>query len=89
LAGIILSYSERSERYVRFGQQAHADTFAVAEAEHEEILAALVAGEAETAGALMARHLAHTATTVLTDLDDCFNALTVAQSLRMCVGDSV
>lgn len=89
LARIILSYSERTERYVRFGQQAHADAFAVAEAEHEQILAALVAGESETAGALMARHLAHTATTVLTDLDGCSQALTVAQSLQMCAGDSV
>lgn len=89
LAGIILSYSERTERYVRFGQQAHADAFAVAEAEHEQILGALVAGAADTAGALMARHLAHTATTVLADLDDGFEALTVAESLKMCAGGSV
>ncbi|MEW5812740.1 MAG: GntR family transcriptional regulator [Actinomycetota bacterium] len=89
LAGIILSYSERTERYVRFGQQAHADTFAVAEAEHEQILSALVAGDMETAGAMMARHLAHTATTVLADLDSDFEALTVAQSLQMCVSGSL
>jgi len=86
LAGIILSYSERTERYVRFGQQAHADTFAVAEAEHEQILTALAAGEVAAAGASMARHLAHTAATVLADLDGDFEALTVAQSLQMCAG---
>jgi len=89
LAGIILSYSERSERYVRFGQRAHADTFAVAEAEHERLLTALVEGQGETAGASMAHHLAHTAATVLADLDAGFEAVTVAQSLQMCGGGSL
>ena len=86
LAGIILSYSERTERYVRFGQQAHADTFAVAEAEHEQILTAVVNGEVDAAGSLMARHLAHTAATVLGDLDPNFEAVTMSESLQMCAG---
>ncbi|NMO01982.1 GntR family transcriptional regulator [Gordonia sp. TBRC 11910] len=83
LARIILSYSERTERYLRFVQQSHPDAFAAAEDEHERILAALTSGDADGGSALMARHLAHTATSVLADLDDEFDATTVQQALSM------
>ncbi|WP_433602426.1 GntR family transcriptional regulator [Nocardia sp. CA-135953] len=86
LARIILSYSERTERYLRFVQQAHPDSFAAAEHEHEEILAALVAGDAECAGSLMAHHLSRTATRVLADLAAGGDGPTVRQALAMARG---
>lgn len=83
LARIILSYSERTERYLRFVQRAHPDKFAAAEAEHERILDSLVSGDVERSSTLMAQHLAHTAIGVLNDLDPAFDGVTVRQALQM------
>jgi DNA-binding GntR family transcriptional regulator len=83
MARIILPYSERTERYVRFGQRAHPDSFATAAREHKQILAALVAGDVDQSGSLMALHLEHTAQLVVGDLDASFNAITVRESLHM------
>ena len=68
LAEIILSYSERSERYLRYAQNTHPRTFATARVEHERILRLIKAGDADGASALMASHLAKTAMLVLEGL---------------------
>ena len=83
LARIILSCSERTERYLRFVQRSHSDAFAVADREHQGILAALVEGDAPRAGTLMAEHLSHTATMVLNDLHADNQCTTVQQALAM------
>ncbi|GLE53636.1 GntR family transcriptional regulator [Mycobacterium montefiorense] len=83
LARIILSYSERSERYLRFAQQTHPDAFEVAEQEHIRILDALIAGQPDHAGSLMAQHLASTALRVLADLDGNVEGLSVQEALNM------
>jgi DNA-binding GntR family transcriptional regulator len=86
LARIIHSYSELSERYLRFAQLEHPTTFAAARDEHERILEGLVAGEAEATGALMARHLAKTAELVLADLGFSEERGAVQEALRMAGG---
>jgi DNA-binding GntR family transcriptional regulator len=67
LLQVINSYSERSERYLRLYQRWHPQSFSVAHDEHEGILRAVVAGDRLKSAALMARHLAATALTVLHD----------------------
>lgn len=86
LAEIILSYSERSERYLRYAQNTHPRTFATARAEHEEILALIMAGDADGASSLMASHLAKTAMLVLEGLGVQTEDGVVEQALRMAGG---
>jgi DNA-binding GntR family transcriptional regulator len=83
LARTILSCSERTERYLRFGQRVHPDAFVAAEQEHRQILAALVGGDVHRAGTLMAEHLSHTATLVVTNLQADNQCATVGQALAM------
>lgn len=68
LAHLIESLSERSERYLRFAQVVHPDTFTRAECEHREILHKVVTGDGAGASHDMARHLATTAALVVRDL---------------------
>jgi DNA-binding GntR family transcriptional regulator len=86
LAEIILSYSERSERYLRYAQNTHPRTFAAARAEHERILRLIKAGDADGASALMASHLAKTAMLVLEGLGVETKDGVVQQALTMAGG---
>jgi DNA-binding GntR family transcriptional regulator len=86
LAEIILSYSERSERYLRYAQNTHPRTFATARVEHERILRLIKAGDADGASALMASHLAKTAMLVLEGLGVETKDGVVEQALTMAGG---
>lgn len=86
LAEIILSYSERSERYLRYAQNTNPNTFATARTEHERILRLIESGDAEGASALMASHLATTAVLVLKGLGVPTDDGVVAQALAMAGG---
>ncbi|MBF4571851.1 GntR family transcriptional regulator [Herbiconiux sp. VKM Ac-1786] len=87
LARLILSYSERTERYLRFAQLAHPGAFGSAELEHQAILDALRSGDAARGGALMAEHLSHTARIVLADLGSTDEAgSTITEALAMSTG---
>ena len=68
LSSMIESLSERSERYLRFALTTRSETFAEAEAEHEEILRLILAGDRAAASVVMARHLGATARQVLRGL---------------------
>jgi len=86
LAEIILSYSERSERYLRYAQNANPNTFAIARAEHARILRLIGSGDADGASALMASHLATTAMLVLKGLGVRTKDGVVEQALTMAGG---
>lgn len=66
---VIVSYSERSERYMRLHQILHPQSYIDAHIDHMSILAAVVEGDPQAAGARMARHLSRTSLTVLHDVD--------------------
>jgi len=86
LAEIILSYSERSERYLRYAQNTNPNTFATARAEHRRILRLIKSGDADGASALMASHLATTALLVLNGLGVQTKDGVVEQALVMAGG---
>jgi DNA-binding GntR family transcriptional regulator len=86
LAEIIRSYSERSERYLRYAQISHPRTFAAARAEHKRILRLIKTGDADGASALMARHLAKTALLVLEGLGVQTANGVVEQAVKMAGG---
>lgn len=86
LAEIILSYSERSERYLRHAQNTAPGTFAAARVEHERILGLIMDGDAQGASAMMATHLAKTAMLVLEGLGVETKDGVVEQALKMAGG---
>ncbi len=83
---VINSYSERSERYLRLYQIWHPQSFLVAHEEHEAILEAAQSGDPAKAGKLMARHLAHTALTVLRDVSPDAPGYAIQNALAMATG---
>lgn len=83
---VINSYSERSERYLRLYQLWHPQSFIAAQREHEEILDSVQNGEPAKTGKLMARHLAHTALTVLRDVSPDASGHVIQQALAMVTG---
>ncbi|MDT0183952.1 GntR family transcriptional regulator [Microbacterium sp. ARD31] len=83
LARVIRSYSERTERYVRLHQVLHPNSYAGAQADHEGILDALLAGDRDLAGMRMAHHLATTSLTVLRDVSPDASGVTIAEALQM------
>ena len=86
LSQLILSYSERTERYLRFAQKAHPQAFASAHSEHVAILDAVRRGDVMRGGALMGEHLSHTALIALGDLGDSSGGVTIREALAMSVG---
>ncbi|MDX2546983.1 GntR family transcriptional regulator [Streptomyces sp. WI04-05B] len=82
----ITSYAERSERYVRAAQARRPDAFVRRRQEHYDLFTAVVAGQAERAARLSARHLARTAGWVLGDLAPDRASHDVAQALAMVCG---
>lgn len=83
LMRVIDSYSERSERYLRLYQLWHPQSFSVAHNEHVHILDAIVLGDRDLAGSLMAGHLAHTSVTVLADVAPDAEGAAVAEALAL------
>lgn len=83
LMRVIDSYSERSERYVRLHQLRHPHSFSIAHDEHVHILDAIVLGDRDLAGSLMANHLAHTSATVLADMAADAKGLASAEALAI------
>lgn len=80
------SYSERSERYVKLGQDRHPDGAPQRRREHYELFAAVVAGEARRAVRLIASHLAGAAHLVIEDLAPGREARDVQQATDMICG---
>jgi DNA-binding GntR family transcriptional regulator len=66
---VITSHSERSERYVRMHQILDPHSYREAHADHVDILAALIAGDADSAARRLARHLSHTSLAVLQNVN--------------------
>jgi DNA-binding GntR family transcriptional regulator len=64
----VVSYAERSERYLRLFQVWRPQSFAGALHEHQLILDAVSGDDPRPAVELMARHLSHTALAVMEDL---------------------
>ncbi|WP_128642878.1 GntR family transcriptional regulator [Rhodococcus opacus] len=87
LARTVNSFSERSERYLRLYQIWHPQPFDTAHQEHEAILAAVAGNYPAEAATLMARHLAHTALTVLRDLSPNSTHHAVLEAVAMVSGD--
>lgn len=83
---VINSYSERSERYLRLYQIWHPQSFIIAQHEHEAILESVQNGEPAKSGKLMARHLAHTALTVLRDVSPDAPGYAIQNALAMATG---
>jgi DNA-binding GntR family transcriptional regulator len=86
LVSTINSYSERSERYLRLYQIWHPASFAAARADHEEILRAVQGTDDAYTGECMAKHLAHTARTVMADVSADARAHAIDAALAMAVG---
>lgn len=68
VARTVISYAERSERYLRLFQVWRPQSFADALHEHKVILEAVTGEDPRRAGELMACHLSHTALAVMQDL---------------------
>lgn len=68
LRRFITSSAARSERYIRLDQVLHPDSFTIAHDEHRGILDAVIAGDPERAGRMVASHLARTAVHVMRDV---------------------
>jgi DNA-binding GntR family transcriptional regulator len=83
---VINSYSERSERYLRLYQMWHPRSHLDAQHEHEGILEAVRGTDPALAGARMARHLAHTALTVLNDVSVDASGRAIQEALDMVAG---
>jgi DNA-binding GntR family transcriptional regulator len=89
LARVIEPVAERSERYRRtsmFG--APARTWEIGNDEHEAIVAACEARDAQRASVLLARHLARSALTVLAKVAPDEEPVAVRTSLQMVQGAS-
>lgn len=80
------SYAERSERHVRAAQIGHPDFFDKGRQEHYELFVAVLGGEGERAGRLVASHLTRTAMSVIADYAPGYDAYAVRSALAM-VGD--
>ena len=78
----IASYAEQSDRYVRAYQSRHRDHFPQRHREHAAILAAVQDGDRNTAGRLMAEHLAGTAFRVLGDFAPGRDALAIRTAIE-------
>jgi DNA-binding GntR family transcriptional regulator len=83
---VIKSYAERSERYVRLYWLWHPQAHADAQREHEAILEAVEGTDSTLSGVLMARHLSHTALTVLNDVSVDASGHAIQQALSMASG---
>lgn len=83
LQRVIVSYAERSERFLRAHQRAHPRAFLAADRQHREILDALVDGAAERVGSLMGAHLSHTSLAVLNEAGPGHPALATRAALAM------
>ena len=83
LVRVIHSYSERTERYVRLHQMRHQEANAIARAEHEGILEAVISGNRDEAGKRMAQHLATTSFAVLSDVSADSAGLAISEALAM------
>lgn len=77
------SYAERSERHVRAAQLNHPDSFASGRQEHYELFVAVLGGEGERAGRLVAGHLSRTALSVMADHAPGHDAYAVRNALAM------
>jgi DNA-binding GntR family transcriptional regulator len=83
---VINSHSERSERYLRLYQLWHPQSHSDAQHEHEGILEAVRGDDPALSGARMARHLAHTALTVLSDVSVDASGRAIKEALAMAAG---
>ena len=82
----IVSYAERSERYVRALQLSHPDSFWRGRQEHYELFVAVLGGDGERASLLAGRHLSRTALSVMADYAPGHEALAVHGALAMACG---
>lgn len=83
LVAIVDDFFARSARYIRAHQRQHQHLFDRMRAEHEEILAAIVAGDSERAGHAMACHLEDSSRAMLKLLEPAVTPHAINQALAM------